>query len=136
MHYISGWESLNLPNENGLTADWHFENFFKPNQTFKMYDNTNNILHNLGIKKRFVSLLKGEYYIASFARAIADLVYFNQTQGLKNCVNDFLDFNDEIELFQYLKIINTKQNVDSFMRLELTNLYFKDKQNATITPNG
>lgn len=136
MRYISGWEALNVPNEQGLAADWHFENFFKPNQNFKMYDNNNAILHNLGIKKRFIPLLNGEYFVASFARAIADLVYLNQTQGLKNCVNDFLDSNDELELFEYLKMINTQKSVESFIRLELTNLYFKDKQNATIAPKG
>lgn len=136
MRYISGWEALNVPNEQGLSADWHFENFFKPNQNFKMYDNNNAILHNLGIKKRFIPLLKGEYFVASFARAIADLVYLNQTQGLKNCVNDFLDSNDELELFEYLKMINTQKSVESFMRLELTDLYFKDKQNATTASKG
>lgn len=63
-------------------------------------------------------------------------MYLNQTQGLKNCVNDFLDANDELELFEYLKMINTQKSVESFMRLELTNLYFKDKQNATTIPKG
>lgn len=129
MRYISGWEALNLPNEKGLTADWHFANFFKPSQNFKMYQ-TNKILGDLGIKKRFIPLLNGEYYIASFARAIADLVYLNKTQGLKNCVNDFLDSNDEMELFTYLKMINTQKSVESFMRLELTKLYFQNKHNV------
>ena len=40
----------------------------------------------------------------------------------------FLNDNEKQELFDYLKIINKTKNVEEFMKLELTKLYFKDKQ--------
>ncbi|ELU1350218.1 hypothetical protein SBJ83_001673 [Campylobacter jejuni] len=61
---------------------------------------------------------------------MADLVYNDEFAGLKNCVNDFLDEEEENELFAYLKMMNKNKNVEDFMRLELTKLYFMDKDNA------
>lgn len=43
-------------------------------------------------------MLNRDEYVASFARAIADLVYMKKFTGLKNCVRDYLDDEDEKEL--------------------------------------
>lgn len=128
--YISGWQGLNLPDENGLTADWHPLLYFKDNQPNDLYDSSDNPLEYKGIKLRKFNLrfLQGEFYVASFARCIADLVYSDKTQGLRNCVSEFLDDSDELELYGYLKIINKEKNVEDFMKYELTKLYFKDKK--------
>ncbi|OCR98848.1 hypothetical protein A9K75_09650 [Campylobacter fetus subsp. testudinum] len=58
---------------------------------------------------------------------MADLVHTGQTKGLKNCVRDYLDDEDEKELFSYLKTINNNKQINNFMKYELTKLYFKDK---------
>lgn len=129
MRYISGWEALNVPNEQGVTADWHSSAYFHNLQPNKIYDyNKNNPLKMLGIKKRFIAFLGKEYFVASFARAIADLVYLDNVEQLRYCVNDFLSKDDEKELFEYLKIINQTKNIEEFMKWELTELYFKDKK--------
>ena len=73
-------------------------------------------------------MLDKEEYVANYPRAIADLVYHNEIKGLKNCVNDFLNDDEEKELFGYLKLINNNKVVDDFMKFELTKLYFKDKK--------
>lgn len=131
--YISGWQALNIPNENGLIADWHPLLYFKDNKPTKLYEILNNPLKELGIKKRNIKTLSKEYKIASFARAIADLVYANETKELKNCVKDFLSDDDEKELFKYLKIllensqIDDKEKIENFMKFELTKLYFGEK---------
>lgn len=53
MRYISGWEALNVPNEQGVTADWHSSAYFHNLQPNKIYDyNANNPLKMLGIKKK------------------------------------------------------------------------------------
>ena len=85
-------------------------------------------LGSLGIQRRYVKMLDKEEYVANYARAIADLVYKGETAGLKNCVQDYLDDNEESELFNYLKLINKNKKVDDFMKFELTKLYFKDKR--------
>ena len=125
--YISGWEALNIPTENGLIADWHPLHYFNKKQDIKKYS-YNEILGNSGIKKRYVKMLDKEEYVANYPRAIADLVYHNEMKGLKNCVNDFLNDDEEKELFEYLKLINNNEVVDNFMKFELTKLYFKDKK--------
>lgn len=129
--YISGWEALNITNEKGLTADWHPLNYFQKDKPFKLYTLDKCMpLGTKGIKLRYIPFLKNRYYVASFARAIADLVYLEQCYGLKNCVYDFLDEKDANELYDYLKIINKTKNVEQFMRYELTKLYFEDKNHA------
>lgn len=128
IYYLSGWEALNIPDENGLIADWHPSLYFKDNQPLKFYLNKENpILQNMGIKKRFVPMLNKSYYIASFARAIADLLYNGEFKELKNCSYDFLTTKDEKELFTYLKLIKDRNGIENFMKYELTKLYFEDK---------
>lgn len=33
--YISGWEALNIPSENGLIADWHPLHYFNKKTRYK-----------------------------------------------------------------------------------------------------
>lgn len=126
--YISGWEALNLPTENGNTADWHYLNY-PPIAKFKH----NKTLGDKGIKKRFIKELNRVEKVASYARAIADLVINNQTNGLRNCVYDFLDDDEAKELYSYLKLEQHNKNVENFMKYELTKLYFADKSEIDET---
>lgn len=121
--YISGWEALNIPNEKNMIADWHPLHFLKPNQDIKMYL-YNPILKEEGISKRFVPMLQREEYVANYPRAIADLVYSKQIQGLKNCCYDFLTQEEEKELYELLKkLLPTNPEVKNFLKYELTKLY-------------
>ena len=79
--YLSGWEALNIPNERGLTADWHSS--LLHNKPLKFYETKDcPIWQEKGISLRFVPSLQETYYVASFARAIADLVYNGKFAGL------------------------------------------------------
>ncbi|MSN96900.1 hypothetical protein CFF98v445_00560 [Campylobacter fetus subsp. fetus] len=127
MLYLSGWEALNIPRLDGTTADWHPLLYLADKNSIKTYE-SNEILGDLGIQKRYIKMLDKEEYVANYARAIADLVYSGDTDGLKNCTRDYLDDDEELELFGYLKLINTNKKVDDFMKFELTKLYFKDKK--------
>ena len=124
MKYLSGWEALNIPNEKGEIADWHPNLYI--HKDIKFYDTNDFKLGNLGIEHRYVKALDGYFYVANFARAIADLVYLNKTEGLKNCVNDFLNNDDEKTLFSYLQKIKN-ENIENFMKFELTKLYLGGK---------
>lgn len=126
MRYLSGFQALNIPNKNGLIADWHPLLYLNPNNII-FYESKNNPLGKRGIRHCFVSNLQGYFNVASFARAIADLLYFNKNIGLKGCVNDFLDSNDEIELFELLKDLPQTMIIENFLKYELTKLYFKEK---------
>lgn len=124
--YLSGWQALNIPNEKGMTADWH--PLLHLNEPLKFYSTEDNpLLKDRGITKKFVPLLNQSYYVASFARAIADLLYNEEFKELQNCSYDFLDSEDEKELFEYLKLLKNKKGVENFMKYELTKLYFEDK---------
>ena len=90
----------------------------------------NEILKDSGISKRYIPFLNKDEYTANYPRAIADLVYENNTRELQNCVYDFLDDEEAVELFKYLKIINKYKNIEDFMKYELTKLYFKEIKNA------
>lgn len=99
-----------------------------------MFDYDENApLKMLGIKERFIPFMQEKCYVASYARAIADLVYLDKTTQLRYCAKDFLNDDEKQELFDYLKIINKTKNVEEFMKLELTKLYFKDKQCLNLT---
>ena len=94
--YISGWEALNIPDENRNTADWHPTTYLfstKEREKIKLY-NTTDILGNKGIKKRTIYFPeKKEVYIANFSRAIADLILTMQDyeiSSLYKCREDFL----------------------------------------------
>ena len=127
--YISGWEALNIPTSNGYIADWHPQFYFNEKKELKKYP-YNEILKDSGISKRYIPFLNKDEYTANYPRAIADLVYENNTRELQNCVYDFLDDYEAVELFKYLKIINKYKNIEDFMKYELTKLYFKEIKNA------
>lgn len=126
--YISGWEALNIPTSNGYIADWHPQFYFNEKKKLKKYP-YNEILKDSGISKRYIPFLNKDEYTANYPRAIADLVYENNTRELQNCVYDFLD-DEAVKLFKYLKIINKYKNIEDFMKYELTKLYFKEIKNA------
>lgn len=127
MQYISGWQALNVQSENGHIADWHSDLYFKNFKPIDIYKfDKNSPLGMQGIKKRFIPYMQKTCYVASFARAIADLVYLGQTSGLRYCAKEFLNDEDKKELFKYLKIINKTKNVEEFMKMELTKLYFEE----------
>lgn len=127
--YISGWEALNIPTSNGYIADWHPQFYFNEKKELKKYP-YNEILKDSGISKRYIPFLNKDEYTANYPRAIADLFYENNTRELQNCVYDFLDDDEAVELFKYLKIINKYKNIEDFMKYELTKLYFKEIKNA------
>ena len=52
----------------------------------------------------------------------------SKTAQLRYCAKDFLNDDEKQELFDYLKIINKTKNVEEFMKLELTKLYFEDRK--------
>ncbi len=131
MHYISGWQALNVQSEQGHIADWHPNAYFKDFKPIKMYElNEHSPLKMLGIKKRFVSFCQDTYYVANYARAIADLLWYDETAQLQGCVREFLLDNEKQELFNYLKIISKSKNVDEFIKQELPVFYLMEKKNA------
>ena len=131
MHYISGWQALNVQSEQGHIADWHPSAYFKdfkPTKTYALDEHSP--LKMLGIKKRFIPYIQDTCYVANYARAIADLVYFDETTQLQGCVREFLLDDEKQELFDYLKIISEVKNVDDFIKQELPVLYFAERKNA------
>lgn len=121
--YFSGWEALNIPLENGQTADWH-PLLYPPKESSKYIYNAK--FGDFGISKRFIPALHKSDYVASFARAIADLVLSGKTQGLQNCVSDYLTQDEAKELYNFLKPFSQNSKIEKFLKYELTSFYFKD----------
>ena len=131
-HYISGWEALNIPDENGNTADWHPTTYLysnSVNDTIKLY-NTNDILKNRGIEKRVITYPEiKEVYISTFARAIVDLLLTiedYQVSSLYKCRDELLTENESEELYEYLKPVKGNQRIEEFIKYEFTDKYFKE----------
>ncbi|MFZ1602599.1 MAG: hypothetical protein WAT45_02235 [Leptotrichiaceae bacterium] len=129
-HYISGWEALNIPDENGNTADWHPTTYLYSNSindTIKLY-NTNDILKNRGIEKRVITYPEiKEVYISTFARAIVDLLLTiedYQVSSLYKCRDELLTENESEELYEYLKAVEGNQRIEEFIKYEFTDKYF------------
>ena len=93
--YYSGWEALNIQNENGLVAVgilWISGVMIQKKYAF------NESLGDCEISKCFVSFIGKKVYVANYPRAIADLVISKNTKGLKNCVYDYLS-DDEAKFY-------------------------------------
>lgn len=124
-NYISGYYSLNTPDINDITADWHPRLYWysnNKNEKIPLY-NTNNIFSNEGIEYREVNIFSDEqnkkYYIANHVRAIADLVAtLDDIRELRGCVNDWLMIEtQEKELYELLLKIKDK-DIDWFLKEE------------------
>lgn len=129
-NYISGWEALNIPNEKGDVADWHPRTYLfsnNPSEEIELY-NTINFFGNKGIKKRMIYYPeKQEVYIASFSRAIADLLVTMkdyQVPSLYGCRKDFLNEKESGELYNYLKPLDSNPRIKEFLKYEFTKKYF------------
>ena len=107
--YISGYEALNIPNENGDIADWHPRTYLSsqnPNEYIKTYK-LDETIGNVGIKNKTINFpYKAEVYIANFVRAIIDIIIFSERdieiKSLYGCRNDFLTDKEEKELLKNL----------------------------------
>ncbi len=131
-YYISGWEALNIPYENGETADWHPQVYLfsnKKNEKIKLYNN-NEILKNEGISKRIITYPKyKEVYIANFPRAIVDLLLTckdYQIGNLKNAKNEFLNKKEIKILYNYLVKLKNNPKIEEYLKYEFTTKYFKE----------
>ena len=104
--------------------------YFRNGKALEVFDTDiiKSPLNMLGITKRYIPNIESEFYIASFARAIADLVFLDRYYQLDNCVKDFLSDDDSIELYNYLKIINKYKDVELFMKIELTSYILKRRK--------
>ena len=125
MQYISGWQALNIPNEKGEIADWH--PLLHLNK-LEYLDSDTFPWKERGISTFYSKYLKQEITVASFARAIADLVYVNKTAQLQHCAKDFLNDDETLELYNYLREIKNDPRIDNFLKYECTKLYLKEKQ--------
>lgn len=124
-NYISGYYALNLPDKDGIIADWHPRQYWyslKENDKIPLF-NTNNIFGIEGIEFRTIgnfSLDKEKkYYIANHIRAIADLtVTLSDINELRGCTNDWLQGEGQIlELYNLLLKIKHK-DIDWFLKEE------------------
>lgn len=125
-NYISGWEALNTIAPNGTTADWHALEYWgaiKQKENIKLYNNY--FLGNAGIACRKINWSSDKVYIANFARAVADLVYYSDNlDELKFIFSDMLNEDEESEAFEYMKIISKHKDIDEFLKRELPKKYY------------
>lgn len=124
-NYITGKAALNVPNEDGSFADWHFDEVFlsgrgKIRIAGQDAPETATLLGNYGIRecggvlRRFgVSLPTDEkVYAASHIRAILDMVLYsiaNQRPPEHVTVHDMLDAPEDVaELQTQVKTLQSK----------------------------
>jgi hypothetical protein len=118
VNYITGKAALNVPNEDGTFADWHFDATFlsgrgKIRLAGKDTPDTSNLLGNYGIRecsgvlRRFgVSLQADEkVYAANHIRAILDMVVSTLA---KNKIPEHVTVQDMLDTPEALEELHTQ----------------------------
>jgi len=131
-NYISGYYALNTPDKNGMTADWHSYYYWRTENNsndIELFKN-NFVLENDGIEYRKIIWSDEKVYIATFARAIADLLIRQngKIKSLTNCVDDFLTDKEAEELYGYCLKIHKKIDISEFIKREFPKKYVKEKE--------
>jgi hypothetical protein len=133
-NYITGKAALNVPNEDGSFADWHFDEVFlsgrgKIRIAGQDTPETATLLGNYGIRecggvlRRFgVSLpTNDKVYAASHIRAILDMVLYsiaNQRPPEHVTVHDMLDTSEDVAELQ-TQVNHLKQKLTDSVALSL-----------------
>lgn len=138
-NYISGYEALNIPNENGDVADWHPETYLSsknPNEYIKTYK-LDETIGTIGIENKIITFPnKSEVYIANFIRSIIDIIIFSERdieiKSIFGCKNDFLTDQESYELFEKLIELLEKRHKKSdkiimFLKNEYPKKYYEYK---------
>lgn len=133
-HYITGKAALNVPNEDGSFADWHFDEVFlsgrgKIRVAGKDAPETAALLGNYGIRecssvlKRFGVVIpqNGKVYAANHVRALLDMVIASvEKNKVPEHVNamDMLDSPQAIEELQ-AQVMLLKKKINNQITLSL-----------------
>jgi len=141
-NYISGFYALNVPDEDGIPADWHPQLYWyslNKDDTVLLY-NTNNIFGTEGVQNKVVNYFScsayDKVYIATHVRAIADLAAtLPDISVLRGCTNDWLRTEEqEWELYKMLlKLNDIDSNIEWFLKEEFTKFHLGGKKHETIS---
>lgn len=137
-NYISGFYALNIPDIDGIPADWHPNIYwysFDRNDMVPLY-NTNNIFGIWGIEHRKVDYFSCTFYdkvyVANHVRAIADLaVTLEDISVLRGCVNDWL--RTEKQEWELYNLLLKLENMEWFLREEFTKFHLGGKTYEEIS---
>lgn len=139
-NYISGYYALNIPDNNGIPADWHPKLYwysFNKDDIVPLY-NTNNIFGTEGIEYRkvdnFSCALYKKVYIANHVRAIADLAFtLPNLNELRGCTNDWL--KDELQAWGLYNLLLkiTNKDIDWFLKEEFSKYHLGGEIYGTIS---
>lgn len=135
-NYISGYYSLNTPDKNGNVSDWHPLIYWAakfPNQIVDLTSN-HHIIGNYGIEYRNIKWCNQKVHIATFNRAVIDMIYYENNQLInRGIINDFIfDDNDKEEIFNKLLIIRQYKDIDNILLHEFPIEFAKGVKNGTI----
>jgi len=147
-HYITGRAALNVPNEDGSFADWHFDEVFlsgrgKIRVAGKDAPETMNFLGSYGIRecsgvlKRFgVSVQAGEkIYAANHIRALLDMVLASLVKSRipeRVSVEDMLDTPEELEELRR-QVAALKQKITDQVTLSLLSQWEQKQLPVTLS---
>lgn len=124
-NYLTGRAALNVPNEDGSFADWHFDEMFlsgrrtprvagiDTEQTFDLLGNYG-IRECSGVLRRFGLAIpeQQKVYTATHIRALLDMVVFSLHKGKLPhhvSVHDLIDSDEDItEMKQRVQQLKTK----------------------------
>lgn len=138
--YLSGWQALNIPTEDGRIADWHSSLYFPlkkvddmflfDKEKIKRYSTNGNPLGRKGIKKIYISRLKDVEYVANYPRSIADLFLTKKLGNINGIIRDSLTECEKNELYDYLmELEKIGYEVDAFLKKEMPLIHIRRKRN-------
>lgn len=131
--YISGWESLNTKVGDSY-ADWHPMQYWLDtggNEEIKLYSNP--ILGEDGVVKLKIPYSNELVFIATYPRALADLVYTatineKSLNPFRKEYNSLLNDEEIIKYRNYLeKMAEEHKAIDEFLKNEFPKWYYEEK---------
>lgn len=129
--YVSKYYALNTPIGDKLPADWHPYCWFTDEygEEIELMDNWS--LGESGILYKKIPFSKTPVYIASYPRAVVDILFMYHTNGLdickfgKNLANEFLTSDEKKEMFVLLIKMNKNIDISEYIKNEFPKGYYE-----------
>lgn len=129
--YISKYYAINTPINDELPADWHPYCWYseKQNEYIELMDNY--FLKDVGIIYGTIPFTKEKVYIATYPRAVVDILYMYLQNGLdinkfgRNIANEFLTESEKQEMFSMLIEFNKHIDILDYIKSEFPKEYLK-----------
>lgn len=133
-NYISKYYALNTRINSNLPADWHSDCWYSNKRNENIELTHNYFLKSRGIIYTSIPFSKDKVYIATYPRAIVDIIYTYLEKGLninkfcRNIADEFLTDEEKEEMFYMLLEFNKHINILEYIKNQFPKEYLGEKE--------